>query len=121
MSTTHTSTPGLAPLMEEVAFYAADFELIRIGVTAGCRRRNPNEALERLWRQVYAAAPAASDEVSRLIVAHRRAVGTFSDLGYRSAASGSGRMHHARVEHYSALAALCTRLLAQHAQGGNGR
>ena len=115
-------TTGLT-LAQEVAAYACDFELIRIGMRAGCRRKNPYEALERLWTLVYKAVPAAGNEMSELIVAHRRAVCTFRDLAQRDS-GGSAALRQARCAHFAALAALLVRLNAacaprtQSARGG---
>jgi hypothetical protein len=103
----HTTALTLA---QEVTAYACDFELIRIGMRAGCRRKNPYEALERLWTLVYKAVPAAGNEMSELIVAHRRCIGTFRDLAQQQEGGASAALRQARAAHLIALAALLHRL-----------
>lgn len=107
-------------LAEEIAGYAGDFELMRIGMRAGCVRKDPNERLERLWRFVHQVAPHAGTEVSELIVAHRRAVGTFMDLSLRMDVETAAVVDVTRSTHYAALASLCRRLAAPASTSNRG-
>ena len=102
-----TTAPTLA---EEVAAYACDFELIRIGMRAGCRRADPHEALERLRTRIGQALPAAHAELGELVVAHRRALGIFRELARRGEGGGSAALRQARSAHFAAMAALLVRL-----------
>lgn len=103
------SSPSI-DLADVIAAYASDFELIRIGMRAACKRSNPDERLEQLWTAVYRAAPGACAEMSDLIVAHRRACGTFRDLCQHKESSATAVLAFARAAHYAALAALCRKI-----------
>jgi hypothetical protein len=111
----HLRTTPTTSLADEVASYAADFELQRIGILAGCPPRQPNAAMEHLWLTLYKAAPWAGRELGELIGAHRSALHAFKDGGYTLGAP-SARAQQARHAHYAALAALCERV----ARGAHG-
>jgi len=112
----HLRTTQTISLADEVATYAADFELQRIGILAGCPSRQPNAALEHLWLTLYKAAPWAGRELGELICAHRRALYAFKDGGYTLGAAPCARAQQARQAHYAALASLCERVV----RGANG-
>lgn len=99
-------------LAEEIAVYAGDFELMHLGMRAGCVRKDPNERLERLWRFVHQVGPHAETEVSELIVAYRPAVGTFMDLSVRMDVETAAAIDVTRSTQDAALAARCRRLVA---------